>query len=162
MMAQAANWVSGTQILQYMTKYTANLYTDYKFDHGRLKGLRLGVGYQRRGPMVIGYYGADTIPDPTNPSKAIDDPSLDAYDPVLTQPYGVYTLTAAYPVKLGRTTVEFNLTVGNAFDYDKPVYTQSGLRAYQGDVSSPARQTVPIAARYVEPRTFRLSATCKF
>lgn len=162
MMAQAANWVSGTQILQYTTKYTANLYTDYTIPEGRLKGLRLGVGYQRRGASVIGYYGADTIPNPTNPTQAIDNPNLSAYDPVLTKPYNLYTLTVAYPVKFGKTTVEFNLTVSNVFDFDDPIYSQSGLRAYQGNVASPARETVPIAAGYVEPRTFRLSATCRF
>jgi len=46
--ASAANWVTGTQVLQFMTKYTQHLHRLH-LRQRRLKGLRLGAGLQYRG-----------------------------------------------------------------------------------------------------------------
>ena len=47
---------------------------DYTVPGGKFKGVRLGAGVQYRGREIIGNRGADTIVDPNNPARAIDDP----------------------------------------------------------------------------------------
>ena len=161
--ASRANWVSGTQLLNRLTKYTANGYTDYRFSQGRLTGLRLGYGMQFRGPQVIGYRGADTIVNPANRTTAIDDPNVDAYTVVWQKAYFLGTATVGYPVKLfGRRKVDLNLSITNLFNYDRPLYNTIGLRAANGDITSPARVSYPRYFSYTTPRSFRLSATTTF
>lgn len=161
--ANAANWVTGTQLLSRMTKYTANIYTDYTFARTLVKGLRLGGGLQYRGPQVIGYRGADTIPNPANPAAAIDDPNVSAYTAIWARSYGIATFTAAYPVKIfGDHKVLFNATLNNAFNYNRPLYNNTNLRPYNGNLASPARTTVPLDYTYVIPRTLVVSATYNF
>jgi len=161
--ASRANWVSGTQLLNRLTKYTANFYSDYRFSSGKLKGLRAGYGMQFRGPQVIGYRGADTIVNPANPATAIDDPNVDAYTVVWQKAYFLGTATLGYPVKLfGREKIELNLSVTNLFNYDLPLYNTAGLRAPNADLSSPARVSYARFYSYTTPRSFRLSATKTF
>jgi outer membrane receptor protein involved in Fe transport len=158
-----ANWVSGTQYLNRFTKYTANFYSDYRLTEGKLRGLRLGYGMQFRGPQVIGYRGSDTIVSPTNPNLAIDDPKVDAYTPVWQKAYYLATATVGYPIKFGhRQKVDLNLSVTNLFNYDKPIYNNTGLRASDGNLTTVARTTYPRAYSYTMPRSFRLSATYQF
>ena len=161
--ASRANWVSGTQLLNRLTKYTANFYSDYRFSSGKLKGLRAGYGMQFRGPQVIGYRGADTIVNPANAAAAIDDPKVDAYTVVWQKAYFLGTATLGYPVKLfGREKIELNLSITNLFNYDLPLYNTAGLRAPNGDLSSPARVSYARFYSYTTPRSFRLSATKTF
>jgi outer membrane receptor protein involved in Fe transport len=161
--ASRANWVSGTQLLNRLTKYTANAYSDYRFSRGKLTGLRLGYGMQFRGPQVIGYRGADTIVSATNPLVAIDDPKVNAYTVVWQKAYFLGTATIGYPVKLfGRQKVDLNLSITNLFNYDTPLYNTIGLRAANGDLTSPARVSYPRYFSYTTPRSFRLSATRTF
>ena len=161
--ASRANWVSGTQLLNRLTKYTANAYSDYRFSRGKLAGLRLGYGMQFRGPQVIGYRGADTIVNPANPATAIDDPKVNAYTVVWQKAYFLGTATIGYPVKLfGRQKVDLNLSITNLFNYDTPLYNTIGLRAANGDLTSPARVSYPRYFSYTTPRSFRLSATRTF
>ena len=161
--ASRANWVSGTQLLNRLTKYTANAYSDYRFSRGKLTGLRLGYGMQFRGPQVIGYRGADTIVSATNPLLAIDDPKVNAYTVVWQKAYFLGTATIGYPVKLfGRQKVDLNLSITNLFNYDTPLYNTIGLRAANGDLTSPARVSYPRYFSYTTPRSFRLSATRTF
>lgn len=160
--AARLNWVTGTQLLNRLTKYTANFYSDYRFTSGNLSGLRLGYGMQFRGPQVIGYRGADTIVNPANPATAIDDPNVDAYTPVWQKAYFLATATVGYPVKIARRKIELNLSITNLFDYDKPLYNNTGLRAPEGNLASPARITYPRYFSYTTPRSFRLSATYTF
>jgi hypothetical protein len=157
------NWVSGTQLLNRLTKYTANIYTDYRFSAGRWRGLRVGYGMQFRGPQVIGYRGADTIVNPANPATAIDDPKVDAYTVVWQHAYFLGTATVGYPVKLfGNRKVDLNLSVTNLFNYDEPLYNTAAVRPLNGDLASPARVSYPRAFSYTTPRSFRLSATTTF
>ena len=158
-----ANWVTGRQVLNRLTKYTANFFTDYRFTAGALQGLRLGYGMQFRGPQVIGYRGSDTIVNPANPLTAIDDPAVDAYTPVYQKAYFLGTATIGYAVKLfGRQKVDLNLSIANLFDYDQPLYNSTGLKAADGNLASPARVTYPRTFSYVLPRSFRLSMTTTF
>ena len=161
--SNAVNWVSGKQLLNRMTKYTANIFTDYTFRSTALKGLRLGAGVQYRGPSVIGFQGSNTIPDPANPTTAaIPDPSHNAYTALWTRSYGIGTVTVAYPLSVGRKKVDLNLTVNNAFNYRHPIYNNFALRPYGANLASPARSVVPIDYTYLEPITLRLSADYKF
>ena len=160
--ASRANWVSGTQRLNRLTKYTANAYSDYRFSDGRLRGLRVGYGMQFRGPQVIGYRGADTVVNPANSTQAIDDPNVDAYSVVWQKAYFLATATVGYPVKLAGRKVELNLSITNLFNYDTPLYNTAGLRATDGNLASPARTSYPRFFSYTTPRSFRFSATHTF
>lgn len=161
--ASRANWVTGKQLLNRLTKYTANFYSDYRFSEGRLRGLRVGYGMQFRGPQVIGYRGADTIVNPANPAAAIDDPKVDAYTPVWQKRYFLATATLGYPVKVfGPRKVDLNLSITNLFDYDQPLYNTAGLRPPDGDLTSPARVSYGRGFSYTIPRSYRLSATYSF
>jgi hypothetical protein len=161
--ANRANWVTGKQLLNRLTKYTANFYSDYRFSDGRLRGLRVGYGMQFRGPQVIGYRGADTMVDPANPTRAIDDPKVDAYTPVWQKRYFLATATLGYPVKVfGARKVDLNLSITNLFDYDRPLYNTAGLRPLNGDLTSPARVSYARGFSYTLPRSYRLSATYVF
>jgi outer membrane receptor protein involved in Fe transport len=163
LVASRANWLTGTQPLNRMTKYTANFFTDYRFTEGRFTGLRVGYGMQFRGKQVIGWRGADSIVDPANPARAINDPDVSAYDAVYQDPYYTATATLSYPVKLfDKRKVDLNLSITNLFDYDDPIYSSSGLRATDGNLASPARTTYGRNFWYVTPRSFRLSATYNF
>jgi hypothetical protein len=55
-----------------------------------------------------------------------------------------------------------NLSITNLFDYDRPLYNTIGLRAANGDITSPARVSYPRYFSYTTPRSFRLSATTTF
>jgi outer membrane receptor protein involved in Fe transport len=161
--ASRANWVTGKQLLNRLTKYTANFYTDYRLTDGPARGLRLGYGMQFRGPQVIGYRGADTMVNPDRPTTAIDDPKVDAYTPVWQKSYFLGTATVGYPVTLPRRRkVEFNLTVGNLFDYSKPLHNTAGLRPPDGNVASPARVSYARTYSYTTPRNYRLTASYAF
>ena len=162
--AAAANWVTGRQYLLRLPKYTANLFTDYRFTSGRLKGLRLGIGVNFRGPQVIGFHGADQIPDPSSPkTRAIDDPAVDAYTPHWSRRYHLVSATLNYPLRLSRgRALSCNLSLTNLLDHDVPIYNALGSRPYGGDITSPARIQVPLAYTYVTPRTYTLSLSFGF
>ncbi len=163
LMQQRANWVVDAQKLNRLTRYTANVYSDYRFVSGKLKDLRVGYGMQFRGPQVIGYRGSDTIVNPANPLSTVDDPTVDAYSVVWTRAYSLATATLSYPVKLStRHRVDFNLSISNLFDYDEVLYNSTGVRMRNGDITQPAAVTVPKQYSYLTPRSFRLSATLGF
>ena len=111
---------------------------------------------------MIGYRGADTMVNPANPATAIDDPTVNAYTVVWQKAYFLGTATIGYPVKIARHKIDFNLSITNLFNYDKPLYNTSGLRAANGDLASPARVSYPRSFGYTTPRSFRLSATKTF
>lgn len=93
---------------------------------------------------MIGYRGADTIVNPANPATAIDDPRVEAYTVVWQKAYFLATATVGYPVKLrDRRRIDLNLSITNLPGYDQPLYNTIGLRAANGDLSSPARVSYP-------------------
>jgi hypothetical protein len=163
LMAARANWITGRQPLNRLTKYTANFFTDYRFSRGLLSGLRFGYGMQFRGKQVIGFRGADTIVNPANPLTAIDDPAVSAIDPIYQKAYFLATGSIGYPLKLSnKLKFDLNLTISNLLDYDDPLFNTSGLRATNANLASPARVSVGRGYSYVTPRSFRLSATYGF
>ncbi|PTY00372.1 TonB-dependent receptor plug domain-containing protein [Opitutus sp. ER46] len=158
------NWVTDSQVQLRLVKYTIKIYTDYRFSEGRLKGLLVGAGWRYRGPMVIGYRGADQLPNPTSPTTAaIDDPDVSAYTAIWERGYGLANVTLGYPWKFRKNqTIVFNLTIDNVFNYDNPIYISTVSRAYGNDFTQYARVQVPGGFTYERPRTYTLSARYEF
>ena len=157
------NLVDRRRLLQ--DQPSINVFTDYTLGATRLKGLRLGGGVQYRGKQIIGNRGADTIANPANPLAAIDDPAVDAYTAVYS-PASYYTvvLTAGYTVRLERRReLRFDLRVNNLLNDQGPLYSVStALRPKNGDLTSPARETVPNVYGYKQPVSFNLTTTLRF
>ena len=156
------NVVSGSQDVNRSTPYTANLYTDYRFSREKLKGLRVGCGLQFRGPQVIGYRGADTLVDPANPARAIDDPDVDAYTVVRAKSYYTGVLTVGYPVKVMQQKIDLNLSVSNLFNYRTVQFIGTTMRPPGGNVLNPARVATPHTFSIIAPRGFKLAARYSF
>ena len=157
--------------------WIANLATDYRLRSGKLKGLRLGLGINYRGGTVVGFRASDTIVDPNNATKAIDDPKVDQYTPIYGNSYYKGTGTLSYTVTLkerGRMapkTVQFDLQIDNLFDYTKPIYGNLGTSAatgptkmvpLNGDWTNPASKTVPGNPGLLMPRNYMLTAKFNF
>lgn len=159
-----------TQKLLGLTEVTANIFTDYKFSQGILKGFKVGLGANYRGEKVVGFRGLDTIQDPSQPgnphsSAAIDDPTVDEYTPVYGEPYWLTTLTLSYQMELSHDRdLRFQLRVSNLFDEDQVVY---GNRTHQmvpgGDfTTTAARVATPTRFRWQEPRNLLFTTTLSF
>lgn len=156
--------VTGAQDLARSMKFIANIYTDYRFSSGPLKGFKIGGGANYRGAQVIGYKGADTIVDPSNPALTIDDPKVTAYDTVKSDAYYNVTLNLGYTWKYSdRITLDFDFKIDNALDDSDPIYINTNLRPRDGNLSSPARAAVPGLYWWRQtPRNYTLSVTTKF
>lgn len=151
------------QKVSRLNEATANFFTDYTFLEGPLKNLRIGAGFNYRGKEVIGFRGADTIVSPTNPTQAIDDPSVDATTPVYRDPYTVALAAVGYSFRLmNKYPIRLDLTVNNLLDEDAPLYYEVRMYAPNGDVSSPARVATPARYGLLTPRSYTLSATVSF
>lgn len=158
-----ASITTDKQKLNRLTEATANIFTDYSFRNGHLKGWRVGVGANYRGRQTIGYRGADTMRDPANPNLAIDDPNVGPLDVVYQPGYTTAMATLSYTRRLNRRlNLTLSLRVNNLFDYDKPIYLSSVLRPVDGDLSNPARVATPVSYYWITPRDFNLTATLKF
>jgi outer membrane receptor for ferric coprogen and ferric-rhodotorulic acid len=143
-------------------KYTANIYTDYRFSEGRLKNLRIGGGVQFRSKIQLGNRGSDTIVNPANPLTAIDDPTVDANTPVYMEAWHMATATIGYEMKVWHDMrLSLNLNVSNLLDRKDQIYNAAGLRPKNGDIASPAR-VMSMVGYYPDPRTFRLTARLNF
>jgi hypothetical protein len=160
------NVVSGKRLSQ--DQPLLNLFGDYTIQTGRLKGLRGGLGVRWRGKQIIGSRGADTIVDPANPSRAIDDPKVDAYTPVYTpDDYYIVTGTLNYTWRLkNHRELQANLVINNLLNDRGPQYssiaqTASALRPKGGDYTSPARETVPLTFALKQPISYNFQLTVK-
>jgi outer membrane receptor protein involved in Fe transport len=160
------------------TPYSANIATDYRFRGGPLRGLRVGLGFNYRSGVIVGYRTNDTITDPNNPTLAIDDPSVDEANPVYGNATRKYTMTMSYTYRLkesGRRlapkTVQLDLFIDNLTNNREPNYafsSSSATTAYtltvprNGDFTQPARITVPGTPTYFMPRNFMFTAKLNF
>lgn len=161
--AQVRNMVTGSQPLSLMTRVTANLFTDYRIPNGRLKGLRLGGGVNFRGRQVIGYRGADTIQDPSNPTAAIADPKASPYRTVETSPYYLAVATMKYSWKINEhLTAETDLLIDNLFDNRDVHYYATTQRPPGGDVTNPSRIATPSTYSYQIPRTASVTISVRY
>lgn len=151
------------QKLYRLTESTANFYTDYTFRGGPLSGLRIGGGLNYRGKQVIGYRGADTIPDPSDPAKAIDNPNVGPLDVVYQPDYTTATATVNYTYRINdRMTLYLTLRVDNLFDYDDPIYYRTIMRPVGGDLSSPAREATALNYFWINPRSYKFTVSLRF
>jgi hypothetical protein len=155
-----------------MAPWVGNLATDYRFQSGPLRGLRLGLGLNYRRGAIVGYRASDTIVNPNNPAAAIDDPTVDETTPVYGTDYYKATATLSYTLSLKESrTVRFDFYVDNLLDEAEPIRGHTGIASgsgqttlvpRNGDWTSPARVTVPGNFNYLPPRNYSLSATVNF
>ena len=158
-----ANVVAGSQLVTRLPLLTGNIFADYSFRAGRLKGFKVGAGANYRGRQAISYRGGDTIADPAAPANAIDDPAVGALDPVYLHGYTTATFVLGYNVKLNpRHTLQLDFKVDNVFDYSAPLYVSTVQRPAGGNLNSPARVATPSNLYYLTPRNFTLSAAVRF
>lgn len=139
-------------------------YGDYTFQEGWLKRLRIGAGVRYRGKQVAGFRGADTMVDPANPARAIDDPTINAYTPVYT-PDDFYLVTGSlgysWRFRDGRE-MRANLVINNLLTDRGPIYGQStAVRPKNGDYTSPARETVANGYGLKQPISYNLTLTMR-
>jgi len=103
--------------------------------------------------------------NPANPLTAIDDPNVDAYTTVYS-PASYYTVVAtlSYTLRLEKKRdVRFDLRVNNLLNAQGPIFTGStALRPKDGDLTSPARVTVPNVYAYKQPASVNFTTTMKF
>jgi outer membrane receptor protein involved in Fe transport len=163
LMLTVANIVDGRRLAQ--DQPAINLYTDYTLGSTKLKGLRLGGGVQYRGKQIIGYRAADTIVNPANPATAIDDPSVGPYTPIYSPAsYSNVVASLGYTLRLANNReVRFDLQVNNLLNAQGPIFaTSTALRPKNGDLTSPARETVPNVYAYKSPASIKFTTTMKF
>lgn len=144
-------------------------FADYTVQGGKMKGFRTGLGVQYRGREIIGNRGADTIIDPTNPTRAIDDPTRSIDTPLYT-PKGDYTVTSTlgYNWMFSNRPVQVQLVINNLLN-DRTIYwttstngaATTAQRPRDGNYNSPARETVAVGFGQKTPISFSLSFTAK-
>lgn len=113
--------------LNNQADYTANVFGNYSFSHGRAKGLSLGGGASFVGRRIIG----NQVPN--------------AFDYIKAPAYYTVTGTAGYSFKVRNRNVRLQLNVNNLLDHDDPYYT--GIRTLAG-------RNYRDGFYYIEPRKF--------
>ncbi|WP_414663655.1 TonB-dependent receptor plug domain-containing protein [Horticoccus sp. 23ND18S-11] len=158
-----ANVVGGSQLVTRLPLLTGNIFADYSFREGRLKGFKVGAGANYRGRQAISYRGGDTVVDPASPTNAIDDPSVGALDPVYMHGYTTGTLVFGKNFKLtAGYTLQLDFKIDNVLDYSAPLYVGTVQRPVGGNLSSPARVATPSNLYFLTPRNYTLSASVRF
>ncbi len=159
--------IRGDQPAQGQDRITVNVFSDYTVQSGWLRGLRVGLGAQAPGRNYVGSRSADTVVDPANPTRAIDNPAVDQTTPVYVKRPIVVTATLGYTLRpqgwRGRS-LTFQLVVKNLLNDQTLVYQGLDVvaRPPKGDFSQPNRVTIaPRNGVYTEPTSFRLSTTLK-
>jgi hypothetical protein len=169
------------KVLQQQTvPWTANFASDHRFRETFLRGLRVGLGVNFRGPQVVGNRGGDTIRDPANPNNRIDDPRYDATSWVWAKGYYAGTGSLSYTWRLKSRSryvpksIQFDLHVDNLFGRTKPIYgyTSTGgqnvatngvlLVPNDGTLNDPSSYSVPGNFFYLNPRNYSLTASMNF
>lgn len=157
------SFLTGRQRITRLVETTGNLFTDYRFHEGWLRGVRIGGGVNYRGREIIGYRGADTVASPTNPLVAIDDPAGGPTDPVYRDPYTVAVLSLGYERRLGRNLrLSLDLKIENLFNTDPVLYYNTALRPPGGNLATPARVATPYQFSLLAPRNYTLTASLRF
>jgi outer membrane receptor protein involved in Fe transport len=158
-----ANFVTGFQKTQRSPNYSGNFYTDYTIQSGPLKSFRYGLGANYYGRQVIGFHGADTVPNPASPATTIVDPSANPYNPVYQNGYQDYTGVLGYTWKVdAHYSVVWALNVDNLLNYGKPLYYNTAQQPTGGNLATSGRTATPLDFYYVNPRNYTVTATIKF
>jgi hypothetical protein len=138
------------------------LFADYTLQAGRLKGLRGGLGVRYSGKRIIGDRANDTMRDPANPTRAIDDPERSVHTMVYAPEASVtVTGTLGYSFRLFERQVQANLVVNNLLNDRSVTYLGTAQRPRDGDYTSPAREAVPNGFSFKQPVNFNLTFTVR-
>ena len=157
----ARNLTAAEQPVARGVKGTGNIFTDYTFREGAFKNFRLGLGVNYRGKEVIGYRGGDTIR--TGPTTVIDDPAVDATNPVYRKAYSLWTGVLGYSFRpTPKVNVKLDLRVSNLFNEDMLLYYTTTQRPPGGDITNPQRVATPSQFSFITPRNYSLTATFTF
>ena len=152
-------------------RWTLNVYLDYTMQTGRLKGLRLGLGAQVPGRDYAGSRSADTIVDPNNPTRTIDDPTVDQSTAVFVKRPTLVNATLGYGFRFRENSrwfkgkeMTFQLSIKNLLNDQSIVYAVFDVvaRPPGGDLSKPNRVSVtPRNGVYTQPTSFLFTTTLK-
>jgi hypothetical protein len=163
--------VQNDRAIAGQNRVTANLFSDYTLQSGWARGVRFGLGARLPGRIYVGSRSADSIVDPTNPTRAIDDPSVDSTTPVYMPQPLLVSATLGYTMKLRRgwrvlegKELQFQLVIRNLLNNQAVVYNGLDVvaRPPNGDFSQPNRVTVaPRVGRYTEPTSLQFTTTLK-
>lgn len=157
----SGNLTAAEQKVARLVTGTGNVFTDYIIKEGRFKNVRLGGGFNYRGREVIGYRGGDSIR--TGPTTAIDDPTVDATNPVYRDPYTLWTGVLGYSFKLNsKVRVKLDFRVANLFNEEKLLYFSTSQRPAGGDITNPARVATPSGFNFITPRSYTFTTTFSF
>ena len=137
-------------------------FADYTIQTGKLKGIRTGLGVRYNGRRILGDRANDTMRDPANPNRAIDDPDRDVFTMVYS-PNDDYIVTGTlgYSFRLFERQVQANLVVNNLLNNRNVTYLGTVQRPRDGDYSSPAREAVPNGFSFKQPVNFTLTFTVR-
>jgi hypothetical protein len=176
------NFLQTRNVKTVANKYMrVNIFTDYTFQEGALKGFMAGVGMNYSDQVKAGSYSGQTIanPDynsslPVSPSNLqyIDDPSVDINTPVYAKRPLEFTFTFGYDRQLpkdwrwfGGKHLNVQLTIRNPFNHKATFYQDDGVvnRPPGGDPSLGYRETVVNrVAQYMLPTSFELQTNLSF
>jgi len=164
-----------------LKRLSAKLVTDYTFQTGALKGLRVGLAGNYVDRDVAGRLSGDTIPNPNFNSALpvsasnrpwMDDPSVDANTPLYIKRPLEFRALFGYAMRLrsgGKylrgSDLEFQLNIINVTNRRETYYQDDGvaLRPPNGDVTAPNRITVPSRiAAFQRPISFEFTTTLTF
>ena len=125
-------------------------------------GLRGGLGVRWSGKRIIGDRANDTMRDPANPGRAIDDPERTVFTMVYApEDSTTVTGTLAYSFRLFERSVQANLVVNNLLNDRSVTYLGTVQRPRDGDYTSPAREAVPNGFSFKQPVNFNLTFSVK-
>lgn len=138
------------------------VFADYTFQSGKLKGVRTGLGVRYNGKRILGDRASDTMRDPANPARAIDDPERSVYTMVYS-PNDDYIVTGTlgYSFRVFERQVQANLVVNNLLNNRDVTYLGTIQRPRDGDYTSPAREAVPNGFSLKQPINFTLTFTVR-
>ena len=152
-------------------RMSVNMFSDYTVQSGKLKGLRVGLGGQFAGNYYVGSRNADTIVDPANPTRAIDDPAVSEATPIYSRRPWIFTATLGYSVRLkgGWKRLEgkelsFQMVIRNLLNNQSIVYNGLDViaRPPNGDFTKPNRVSItPRNYIYTEPTSILFTTTLK-
>jgi hypothetical protein len=138
------------------------LFVDYTLQGGRFKGLRGGLGVRYSGKRILGDRANDTMRDPANPNRAIDDPERTVYTMVYSPTDSTtVTGTLGYSFRIFERSVQANLVVNNLLNDRTVTYLGTIQRPRDGDYTSPAREAVPNGFSFKQPVNFNLTFSVK-
>jgi outer membrane receptor for ferrienterochelin and colicin len=120
-------------------KHTTNLFTNYFFTEGRMKGFNFGGGVNLRGARLV-----------TNRPG-------DAFDLVYAKGFATFNLTAGYRTKIMDKPVRFQLNVSNLFD-DQFIRTERYSTYAIGGVN----EFLPDRWAVTPPRRIQFTTTIDF